>query len=686
MKLLLLLGTLVSLAFVSTQAQRVLVGQEFQRYTNGNALPQQSLKVMPESVALTAADIVAPKPYDRQQALTYTFLDVVRFSPVYETINDKSVFAYDPVGRGLYFARTYDVFQDNPNGTRSRIGGRLAYLKSTNGGMRWDTVVASEIPGRFFVYTDIGAITAGSGLNIAMTGLSVNVSDSRFSTSYYYFDDGGAPFSEVFMPPGVNNQENQTFFASGQLLNFLIDGSPYAYIAGRLGQPGGSTATLGSYGHWLYSFDNQDFEASREIPDQWRKSAWYPTTATGFYHSSLLIDTDAEGNMYAANTTPLAGEELATRSPRVSVSNDLGSTWSSFADRSLPATALQQYATARQVDRAVIYDPYTRDGFTVYGDNQFSYIYRIALVNASNQIVALDLVEAAFSNNSWTLRTIAELNSSGNYHLEYNSTLSEQRGSPAFEIQLPNQRQGHEINVAKTADGRHIVALWVDVVPGVPATRVVPPYTAAILNRDTDQYDDVTIDSVNRVDIYGAFRDLSTGGWVVANVSNSNDFEFGIRIPKIVPSVSNIPLIAYRAFPRENINTQYPLHGALNAMPMPIYQRVAAPTGAASYASVNLLTSSVSESTQPTNASIERIVPNPSITGSEITWAQVHAGHVSIKVVNVLGSVVKSVVNAVQDAGQHAVTIDTHDMSAGTYSIVLTVNGSSVTSPLVIVR
>ena len=73
----------------------------------------------------------------------------------------------------------------------------------------------------------------------------------------------------------------------------------------------------------------------------------------------------------------------------------------------------------------------------------------------------------------------------------------------------------------------------------------------------------------------------------------------------------------------------------------------------------------------PTEFSIEQNYPNPFNPTTMINFAMPEAGNVSVKVFNMLGQEVATVVDGVLDAGVHTVSFDAQDLSAGVYLYVM---------------
>ncbi|MCL4305856.1 T9SS type A sorting domain-containing protein [bacterium] len=78
--------------------------------------------------------------------------------------------------------------------------------------------------------------------------------------------------------------------------------------------------------------------------------------------------------------------------------------------------------------------------------------------------------------------------------------------------------------------------------------------------------------------------------------------------------------------------------------------------------------------------------PNPFNPNTTIEYALREAGQVSLKVFSVDGREVATVVNGLQDAGQHSVEFDASGLATGMYLYKLTVNGFTATQKMVLMK
>lgn len=663
------------------------------------SLPSEVPMAINRSGIADAATLTSLKPADGSHMLTYRFVGQPRYFPHAENGYTNTTFHYDPGNRRLYLTRVADQRDANNND----LGDVVLLLSSSNGGTSWDTTVTLNTPGQNYIFPSVGTYTAGGTTSKVLTAAGVAIGTNRISSlpTGVWFESGpGTAFSDVLTPPGTqsSNPERTHIGSAVSVRAFAVDSDVYA-IAGSTLQdvpttPTGPTSSLklGGYGFILYDFLGGDYVTVDGVPEAWRKTANIDPTANGTYNSALLIDADADGNLYAAHTTPPAGtpqDQIGQRLPRVSMSGDLGATWSSFASRSLSTAMLQQYANSRGWSGTPrLWFPYQRDGFIVYGKERFSYFFHVISI-LDNNVEALDLVEAAHDNGVWTIRQVAEMNDFPQELFTINTDIIESSTALPLQTFVSDQRRfqglvGWEINVARTADGENLIVSWIDSRANTPFLRVTPGFTVQ-QTLETGGTMDRQIDSLPVADLFMATRRVNGSTWTTVNVTNDDNCEYGSVIPRVVPSLSEIPVIMHITLPLANWNQQHPWFRKAQATPPAVYSRVSY-LGFTFIATANILNSSVDEADRHEHGSITKIAPNPTMHGSEISWTQVSPGYASVSVVNTLGAVVKSVVNGMYDAGQYGVNIDTHDMASGTYNVVLTVNGTSVSTPLVVVR
>ena len=84
--------------------------------------------------------------------------------------------------------------------------------------------------------------------------------------------------------------------------------------------------------------------------------------------------------------------------------------------------------------------------------------------------------------------------------------------------------------------------------------------------------------------------------------------------------------------------------------------------------------------------SLDMNYPNPTRSITTIRYTIPAAGHVQLRILNLLGQVVSSVVDAVQPAGSHSCTVNTGLFQNGVYVYELSVDGKAVQKKMEIVK
>lgn len=83
-------------------------------------------------------------------------------------------------------------------------------------------------------------------------------------------------------------------------------------------------------------------------------------------------------------------------------------------------------------------------------------------------------------------------------------------------------------------------------------------------------------------------------------------------------------------------------------------------------------------------ASSISLVPNPANGSTKLTYLLNSSSDVTIKIVNLIGATVSSMVQPAQTAGQHEVALNVADLKAGVYFVNVTAKGSVSTTKLII--
>ena len=92
------------------------------------------------------------------------------------------------------------------------------------------------------------------------------------------------------------------------------------------------------------------------------------------------------------------------------------------------------------------------------------------------------------------------------------------------------------------------------------------------------------------------------------------------------------------------------------------------------------------ENTQPTEYSLNQNYPNPFNPATTISYSIPQAGNVSLKIFNVLGQEVKSLVNEYQNAGIYKLTFDASALTSGAYFYSLSTDNFLQVKKMMLVR
>ena len=88
----------------------------------------------------------------------------------------------------------------------------------------------------------------------------------------------------------------------------------------------------------------------------------------------------------------------------------------------------------------------------------------------------------------------------------------------------------------------------------------------------------------------------------------------------------------------------------------------------------------------PNSPVLEQNYPNPFNPTTMVTFALPESGHVSVRVFNLLGQEVATLVNEVRDAGQHNVSFDATNLSAGVYLYVMESASFTITKRMTLLK
>lgn len=156
--------------------------------------------------------------------------------------------------------------------------------------------------------------------------------------------------------------------------------------------------------------------------------------------------------------------------------------------------------------------------------------------------------------------------------------------------------------------------------------------------------------------------------------ANSNGYFFDSYYSdfKLTCDTSNIPNLGYRAVYSLALNNAYIFAGTEDGI-----WRLSYP---------GAITRVESSQDPPSGFTLEQNYPNPFNPTTFISYRLPAVSNVTLRVYDVLGRPVATLVNERQTAGSHSVRFDAGDLSSGVYCYSLAVNGSRITKKLILMR
>jgi hypothetical protein len=527
------------------------------------------------------------------------------------------------------------------------------------------------------------AVTNPSNLNFTIFGFYYEESLGwRRGTGAGIFKPAGALFDYPMEGPDVNNPSGFTW-NDGDIVGLGGD-NPSVFFTSMLNNSGGGQ--YGTYGSFIFDYTAEDFVV-QQIPTAWDVTQWRdPGTTQSTYNGQPRVGADDEGRLYMiVNNVYNDNDNL--RIPGFSTSEDQGVTWSSF--NKMPESLFQAYTTQYGWDNIQVYQPYQMEAFVVTGVNKFSYFFRVGHVQ-NNAWANLDIVEAAYDDGSWTLTRVAELNG---FPLTFarQDSISDLQGQYAWIPYYQIHPLGHELEVAKTADGQSLFVKWIDENPDL-GMQQFGTQSVYYYNQQTSRWVEDQIDSLFTTDIYYSYRSLSAPTWSSkVNISNDLTYDHGTRIPATIPSLTSIPMMTLKTITKGEYNASYPYLPAIQQLPDLILdahtdyrtpntvRTIATPLNAINPSSVN-------ESEESYAFRFVTVGPNPADNEAEITYTLDVPGSVKIEVFAATGERMQTLFNGNADAGIHGVVMNAAQLASGSYYVVLSVNGKQLTEQLSVVK
>jgi hypothetical protein len=624
------------------------------------------------------------KGVEATQAITYKLAYRNDYWTLWEGYSNNRTFVYEPESKTLSI-----IHQSRNIGAGGLVGGFIYAETSKDGGATWNRETLFNLPDNYMAFLETAVTSVNGSPKFLIFGLNfANDGSGAYNNAGFhaYTPDGGEPFS--FRYPDANNNDMYEW-TNGSMISTDAAGAPSAYFACRLNPPDG--VQYGAYGAWGYDMESDNF-TSDGMPSQWALSKYRPSdVVASTFNVEPMLGSDEEGVVYAA-VCNLFADDIEARVVGVSKSDDRGANWTDF--ELMPKTLYDTYAAAQvaagrwPTADVSMYDSYGKSGFVVNGPDDYSYFIRLGHVNTDQQVFdALHLVEARYRNGAWSIEFVADMNDFNPLTFVVDATVSVANGNrwtPVVQSVL-----GHEVEAAKTADGEHVILKWVDANPNFGRFGVEPP--ATMLNA---QGQEVQLDSLYTTDMFFAVRAKNATSWGAAvNITNDLKVDKGTHMPNIIPSATNVPVIYHQGVRNEQLNdTNY-----LKKMNWPDawVERELGRVGAPGYfipqdvyvGTFNALNpSSVQDEKLAYAFNLNDAVPNPAAGTSEITWSLDRTASVTLELFSVVGNKVATLSNGTFDQGVHGVSVNAASLAAGSYYYTLTVDGTSVTKPLTVVK
>lgn len=653
-------------------------------------------KVAPTTIESFYNNVVA-NTVDKSNSTQATFITVIPNVPqaAFTYYNDGTQFQYDPAADAL--AIYYNTYKLTPNG-QNISGAVISVYTSTNKGISWVNNPLYNQDGPFAIYGSFAAVNPKKSKLFAdwnLFGSNINFVLNAAQTS---FEDKGRLFqiktgSDIqnapFDGPTSNNPLKYGFPLFVQMMPYEKDGKSYVLAAGQSFRPAAvaTTEDLIKYCFYSFNFEDGEFTAST-FPSTLTTSNFAspsPQQTADNYSSVINMGYDEEGTIYLGVTNYLS-DDNTIRVPAVTKTTDMGKTWSNISAMAMPTSLLTEYTRTKYAPNGTdaittaISGPYDQNALQVTGVNKFSYLIRLYSENTTANMGYLNLIECSYDNGSWSIKTIHELASYPRILSLIQSTTSQFAGRTKYEL----NGQGHEVQLAKTADGKHLVAKWID----EDTTKGVDGNFTFVANNNQNVEQLFTISRLNPTDVYMAYKDLATGNWTAAvNVTNDLTYQKATKMPNVIPSIDNVPVLFL-----ENAGTTLPVaDSAISKAPTWVRGMFAdgySHPQKLQYQKFNAGIASVKDENPTTTGQFQLnpVFPNPATGVSEITFSMNKPGLAKLALINQVGQVVKVIYEGQLSEGLKAVTVNTDELTSGVYYYTLTVGDNSATKVLNVVK
>ncbi len=427
----------------------------------------------------------------------------------------------------------------------------------------------------------------------------------------------------------------------------------------------------------------KDFYASGKpimtVPDQWASGKFRAVTAASTRtRTHVGMCRDEAGNFYnAVFGFPIATDADSTRTFAVSKSTDHGATWSEF--NIMPTSVYTAYEQAQGCAPGTTFFDWRRSttdpsaairlttyGLVCYGPDKYSCFTQFYVTDG--QPANTHMVECYYENGQWGMRKVANVSMFENADMW---RAFDQDGSAG-----PSQ-MGNEFQACVTADRSTLVCKFLE---------------AKIVAFKNESNDDDTLIST---DVVVCTRKVGESKWSVAkNVTQSDIADRTTWMPTILPSdLKKIPLVTIQTADkgttiREQLFDSQMRMATSNAGNYDMYKQyvcisnfnVADLPDFAGLAPVD----GVRDEDNELNKYLI-LAPNPA-TNELTVRLESDAPHSSLQIINALGQTVYTQNVDQASAGLSYVTLNTNQLSSGSYVVRMTAGAKVYSKSLTIVR
>ena len=645
-----------------------------------NADVNKSLKVTdyPAAMYNIPVQLTKDSKFIHTQALNYVTIDQYRTS----LLNHLSVctpIAWDPVSGAYFVVGMERVFVQD-----KLIKAKMRIAKSSNG-QQWDTTTVFDIADWGGFYPSI-AVTNIDGTNDATKIPYTIFARAALKTGADWPWSGGLlvagtlsnsdPYIDNPQGPENNNPSTGQKWRAMKLKSYILDGDAYVMGAGIL-SPSSEAYQFGSYGIFGW-YPNDESVVVSNMPPQWTYSHFLlgPTT-TQSYQAPMEFDFDNNGLLYAS-VNNLFADDPENRVPAVSISEDLGASWTDF--NRIPVSLITTYASNLGYDSFMPVGALDMNAFVATGENEFSCFLKLGLYNTGDSVLQeIDIVEAYYKNNAWGMRKIVEVQRTPQV-LTWSHDFSTQ---DHYVYKIGDDPIGNEIQAVKTLDGKQILLKWTDVTMSFD---IDPPYEITFDQRQQDhstQEVKATINKTYTTDVFTCYRDVTSDTWTVpVNNTQDSSFQKASWLPNVIPDVHHVPMIYHRT--PIVTNPSHPVYG----MPVPLNRQIADlyPFVDFTIFDADKGGTPVEEEPVVSNNTLNDAYPNPANDISEISFVTERASNVKLALYNSMGQMVRVLINGYQPAGVHTYNLNVNDLASGTYYYTLTTGTTTLSKLLNVVK